>query len=218
MRLIVLGAPGAGKGTQAGRLAASLGVAHIATGDMLRAMLVSDSPLARRLREYMDHGELVPDELTNEVLEHRLAQPDAAAGFVLDGYPRTVEQARHLDEILAARGESIDKAIRFQVTGPEIVARLSGRRVCPKDGAVYHLDRNPPKVPGICDLDGTPLVQRPDDAEDTVLHRLEVYGKSTKPLYDLYASRGILQDVDAIGTPEEVCGRLAAAVGAEAKR
>jgi adenylate kinase len=165
----------------------------------------------------MDRGELVPDDLTNELVEARISEPDAANGFVLDGYPRSVEQAEMLDDALAARGTKIDKAIKFMITGPEIVARLSGRRVCPVDGTVYHLVTHPPKVPGRCDIDGTPLVQREDDREDTILRRLEVYGKSTRPLYDLYAERGILFPVDAIGTTDEVFRRLLDVVGVPAE-
>lgn len=213
MRAIVLGPPGAGKGTQAGRLAADLGVAYIATGDMFRALARSDMPLAREVRSYMDRGELIPDELTNRLLEERLAEPDAAGGFVLDGYPRDVDQAKRLDEVLAAKHTAVDKVFRFKVTGPEIIARLSGRWVCPVDGTAYHVVANPPKVPGICDIDGTPLVQRPDDTEETVKHRLEVFGERTKPLYDFYAERGILVAVDGIGTTEEVYQRLVAAAG-----
>jgi adenylate kinase len=217
VRLILLGPPGAGKGTQAARLAADLAVAYIATGDMFRALLRSDTPLAERLRGYIQAGELVPDDFTNELLEKRLAEPDASEGFVLDGYPRNVEQALRLDQLLSARGVALDLAVKFMVTGPEIVARLSGRWVCPTCGTVYHLVTKPPKQAGICDLDATPLVQREDDKEETVLHRLAVYGESTKPLYDLYASRGILREIDAIGSTEEVYQRLTAAVGAEAK-
>ncbi|MGH2717470.1 MAG: adenylate kinase [Actinomycetota bacterium] len=213
MRAIVLGPPGAGKGTQAGRLAAELGVAYIATGDMFRAMARSETPLAQEVRSYMDRGELVPDELTNRMLEARIEEPDAADGFVLDGYPRDVDQAKRLDDVLAAKNTAVDRVFRFRVTGPEIVARLSGRWVCPADGAAYHVITNPPKVAGICDVDGTPLVQRPDDTEETVKHRLEVFGERTKPLYDFYAARDIMVDVDAIGTTEEVHDRLAQAAG-----
>lgn len=213
MRALVLGPPGAGKGTQAGRLAAELGVAYIATGDMFRAMARSDTALAKEVRSYMDRGELVPDELTNRMVEARIEEPDAVNGFVLDGYPRDVDQAKRLDEVLAAQGLAIDRVFRLMVTGPEIIARLSGRWVCPVDGAAYHVISNPPKVPGMCDLDGTPLVQRPDDTAETAKHRLEVFGERTKPLYDFYAARGILVDVDGIGTPEEVHQRLAAAAG-----
>jgi len=218
LRLIVLGPPGAGKGTQATRLAARLGVPHIATGDMFRQVSGADTALGRRLGSYMDRGELVPDELTNELVEARISEPDAANGFVLDGYPRSVDQAKMLDKALAARGVALDKAIKFMITGPEIVARLSGRRVCPVDGSVYHLVTHPPKVPGRCDVDGTPLVQREDDREDTVLRRLEVYGESTKPLYDLYTERGLLVPVDAIGTSDEVYERLLDVVGVPLQR
>jgi len=213
VRVIVLGPPGAGKGTQAARLAARLGVPHIATGDMFRAAAAQHTPAGRRLHSYMDRGELVPDDLTNELVDERIAKPDAAAGFLLDGYPRSVDQAKMLDEALAARGVSLDKAIKFMITGREIVSRLSGRRVCPVDGSVYHIVTNPPKVPGRCDIDGTPLVQREDDQEETVLHRLEVYGERTKPLYDLYAEKGILSSVDAIGSTEEVFERLLKVLG-----
>lgn len=212
MRLVVLGPPGAGKGTQAARLAVDLGVPHIATGDMFRSVLRSDSPLGAKLRSYIDRGELVPDELTNEMLEHRLGEPDAAKGYVLDGYPRNVDQAEELEKFLADQGTALEMAVKFAVTGAEIVARLAGRRICPVCGTAYHVVSNPPRVPGICDVEGAALVQRADDAEETVLHRLEVYGAQTKPLYDFYAERGILKGVDALGSPEEVYRRLAAVV------
>jgi adenylate kinase len=213
--LVLLGPPGAGKGTQAERLARHLGVPHIATGDMLRHVSSSDTPLGRRLRSYMDRGELVPDELTNEILEARISEADAAAGFVLDGYPRNVDQAKMLDKALAAKGVELDRAIKLMITGAEIIARLSGRRVCPVDGRVYHIVTNPPKVPGRCDVDGAPLVQREDDTEETIRRRLEVYGKSTKPIYEFYAGRGLLVEVDAIGTPDEVYQRMIRALGLE---
>jgi adenylate kinase len=215
VRVVLLGPPGAGKGTHAARLAARLGVPVIATGDIFRHAAMADSPLAERLHSYMDRGELVPDDLTNEIVEQRISQPDAASGFVLDGYPRSVDQAKMLDESLALQGASLDKAIKLMLTKPEILSRLTGRRVCPTDGSVYHIVTNPPRVEDRCDIDGTPLVQREDDSEETVLRRLEVYGQRTKPLYDLYGEKGILTGVDAIGTPEEVYGRILKAVGVE---
>lgn len=215
MRLVVLGPPGAGKGTQGKRLAADLGVPHIATGDMFRALAQVDSPLARSLKAALDAGELIPDELTNELVEGRLAQPDAAVGFVFDGYPRNVEQAKVLDRVLASQGTRLDKAIKFMVTGPEIVARLAGRWACPVDGSVYHPVLNPPRVPGICDVDGASLLQREDDREDALLRRLQIYGDQTKPVYEYYAEQGILESLDAIGGPEEVHQRLVGLVAPE---
>ncbi|MGH2691045.1 MAG: adenylate kinase [Actinomycetota bacterium] len=216
MRIVLLGPPGAGKGTQAARLARHLGIAHVATGDMFRVALASATDLGRLVRSYVERGELVPDEVTNELVRERLGRDDVAKAFLLDGYPRTLEQAEVLDKILAERGEELDLVARFMVTGPVIVERLSGRRVCPKDHSVYHVVTNPPKVPGICDFDGTPLIQREDDREETILHRLEVYGAQTKPLLDYYGGRGLMVEVDAIGREEEVFERLVEAVSPEA--
>lgn len=211
MRLVFFGPPGAGKGTQGARLAAHFGVPHIATGDMFRHAVEAGTPLGRKVREYLDRGELVPDDLTNELVRERLGQPDAS-GFVLDGYPRTVEQVAGLDQILEEQGAELDRVVRFLVTGDEIVARLSGRWICPTCKAVYHVDTHPPQTPGVCDNDGTALVQRDDDQEETVLRRLEVYGRQTKPLLDNYAERGLLVEVDAIASPDEVFRRLLKAV------
>lgn len=208
MRLVVLGPPGAGKGTQASRLAEHLGAPHVATGDMFRQEVESGSPLGQRVREIMERGELVPDPITNEVLRERIAKPDAAAGFILDGYPRNVDQAAALDAALEAAGWRLDAVVRFMVTGQEIVSRLSGRRVCPVCNAVYHVKTNPPRIFGVCDNEGASLVQREDDLEETILRRLEVYGHQTKPLLDLYGKRGLLVDVDAIGSTDEVFERI----------
>lgn len=213
LRIVLLGPPGAGKGTQAELLASHLGVPHIATGDMLRLAANADTPLARNLHSYMDRGELVPDELANAIVEDRISQPDAEGGFILDGYPRSVDQAKMLDEALAVRGMGLDRVIKFMVTGPEIVSRVTGRRVCPVDGSVYHVVTKPPKVEGHCDIDGTPLIQREDDDAGTILHRLEVYGERTKPLYELYGEKGILDGVDAIGSTEEIFQRLLKVLG-----
>lgn len=208
MRIVLLGPPGAGKGTQAARLARHLGVLHIATGDMFRHAVEADSLLGKEVRGYMESGELVPNALTDRMIRERIDQEDARKGFVLDGYPRNLEQAAVLDEALAEQGAKLDKVIKFMVTGPEIVERLSGRWVCPTCKTAYHLVSSPPKQEGVCDLDATPLVQRDDDKEETVLRRLEVYGAKTKPLVDLYSERGLLRDVDAIGAPDEVFERI----------
>ena len=213
MNIVFLGPPGAGKGTQAARLAQKLDVPHIATGDMFRQAVESRSPLGGKVRSYMERGELVPNELTDDLMRERLEQPDARRGFVLDGYPRNVEQAGVLDEALSARGESVHHVVRFMVTGDEIVERLSGRWVCPKCKTVYHMVSQPPRTEGVCDLDGTPLVQRHDDQRETVLHRLEVYGTQTKPLFELYAGRDVLRSIDAIGDPDEVFQRVLEAIG-----
>lgn len=214
MRLLVLGPPGAGKGTQAMRLARRLNVPHIATGDIFRETARSDDALGRRVSETMRRGELVSDDLTNELVLRRLHRADTVNGFILDGYPRTVEQALALDETLDQMGTKLDMAIKFMVRGADIVSRLNGRRVCPKCKAVYHFVANPPLVDEICDNDGTPLIQRGDDAQEgAMIRRLDVYGAQTRPLYQLYGERGILVDLDALGSTDEVFGRLLALVG-----
>lgn len=179
---------------------------------MFRKAHEEDTPLTRKIRSFMDRGELVPDVATNEMVQERLSEKDASNGFILDGYPRNFEQAKALDDILSDLGQKIDKVVRFMVTGDEIVARLSGRRVCPKCHTVYHMVTNPPKKDGMCDKDETPLIQREDDTEETVRRRLEVYGERTKPLYDFYGDRGVIVDVDAIGSSDEVFERLVEAV------
>jgi adenylate kinase len=212
VRIVLLGPPGAGKGTQAVRLAQHLGVPHIATGDMFRQAVESGSPLGHEVKGYMEGGELVPNALTDRVMRERLGQHDALQGFVLDGYPRNTDQAGVLDEALAAQGVTIDHVVKFMVTGDEIVDRLSGRWVCPVCKSAYHLVSAPPQKPGVCDNEGAVLVQRHDDKKETVLHRLDVYGAQTKPLFDLYGGRGLLRDVDAIGTPDDVFDRLLKAI------
>jgi adenylate kinase len=213
MRIMVLGPPGAGKGTQASRLADKLGIPHIATGDMFREAAAMDTEFGRRVRKIMESGELLPDDLTNELVRERLSRPDARNGFILDGYPRNVDQALELDEILDELGTKIDLVIKFMVRGPDIVERLRGRRVCPVCRTVYHMQTQPPKDDEVCDNDGVPLIRREDDQEETTLRRLEVYGQQTRPLYELYAERGLLVDMDALGTTDEVFSRLLAVVG-----
>lgn len=212
MRLIFLGPPGAGKGTQADRIAAHFNVPHIATGDMMRQAAARGTDFGLKAQEYMDRGELVPDDITNKAAKDRISEPDAEKGFILDGYPRTLEQAFFLDDALEEIGARLDRVIYFRIMGAAIVARVAGRRVCPVCKTNYHEVTHPPKVEGICDLEDAELVQREDDSPDTVLRRLEVYGEQTKPVAEVYSSRGLLVDVDAMGTSDEVFGRLLALI------
>lgn len=212
MRLILLGPPGAGKGTQAARVAARFGVPHVATGDMLRAARDSGTELGNEARAYMDRGELVPDELMLGLLRERLSREDAAEGFLLDGFPRNLSQAEALDGILSQVGQDIDAVISIEVPDEEIVERISGRRSCPDCGRVYHLTSNPPAVDELCDADGTKLEQRADDKADVVLERLRVFHSQTKPLIAFYADRGLLKVVDGVGPVAEVEARIAAAL------
>lgn len=212
MRLILLGPPGAGKGTQAARVAARFGVPHVATGDMLRGARDSGTELGNEARAYMDRGELVPDELMLGLLRERLSRGDAAEGFLLDGFPRNLSQAEALDGILSQVAQDIDAVISIEVPDEEIVERISGRRSCPVCGRVYHLTSNPPAVDELCDADGTKLEQRADDKADVVLERLRVFHSQTKPLIAFYADRGLLKVVDGVGPVDEVESRIAAAL------
>lgn len=209
-----MGPPGAGKGTQAPRLADHLGLPHISTGDMYREAVAAGTPIGQNARSYMERGDLVPDEITNEMTRERLARRDVDSGFVLDGYPRNLVQAEYLDEVLDELGTKLDRVVKFMITKDAIAQRLSARRVCPTCKTVYHLETNPPATQGICDNDGTILVRRKDDAPEAIQIRLDRYGEETKPLYDHYADRGILVEVDAIGSPEDVFQRVLDAVGA----
>ncbi len=188
MRLILLGAPGAGKGTQAEILSAKLGIPTISTGNILRAAMKDGTLLGQRVKSYMDSGKLVPDEIIIDIVARRLAEPDCAKGFILDGVPRTIGQAKALD----ARGVTFDRVLSLEIPDREIEERMAGRRVCQKCGAPYHVKAKPPKTQGVCDACGSPLIQREDDRLETVRRRLEVYHAETEPLKGYYQGKGIL--------------------------
>jgi adenylate kinase len=202
--LILLGPPGAGKGTQARRLLEDRHLVQISTGDILREAVRSGSALGTKVKAIMDRGDLVPDGLILDIVKERLAQPDVRAGFVLDGFPRTVPQAEGLDRILEGRGWKVDRVIALEVSEETVIARNTGRWVCPKDGTVYQINTAPPKTPGICDLDGTPLVQRPDDQEPQIRKRMREYHQKTDPLKDFYRKKGLLLEIDGGRPADEV--------------
>jgi adenylate kinase len=181
---------------------------------MYREAAAAGTKLGKRARPFMERGELVPDDITNQMVRDRLERPDMADGFVLDGYPRNLIQAEYLDRVLDEMGTKLDRVVKFMITGQIIAARVSARRVCPTCKTVYHLEAKPPKDDELCDNDGTPLIHRKDDTPEAVETRLETYGAETKPLYDLYSERGILVDVDALGSQDEVFQRLLEAVNA----
>lgn len=206
--IIVLGPPGAGKGTQAVRLAERLGVPHISTGDIFRKAVAADIPLGRAAKKFMDRGELVPDDVVIGLVKERLARPDCGKGFVLDGFPRTVAQAEALDRVLQEQGRGIDVAATLEVGEDELVRRLTARRVCTQCAATYHLVAHPPAKEGLCDACGAELYQRDDDGEETVRRRLLVYTGQTKPLIDYYRSRGVLREIDGGQSVEAVARSL----------
>ncbi|MEM0350918.1 MAG: adenylate kinase [Archaeoglobaceae archaeon] len=196
MNLILLGAPGAGKGTQAKIIMEKYGIPQISTGDMLREAVAKGTELGKKAREYMTQGKLVPDDIVVSIVKERLSQKDCETGFILDGFPRTLAQAEALDKILEEMGKRIDAVINVNVPEDEVVKRIVYRRTCKRCGAIYHLIYNPPKKEGICDKCGGELYQREDDKEETVRERYRVYKKNTEPLIDYYRKKGILYDVD----------------------
>lgn len=204
MRLVLLGAPGAGKGTQAKELSAALGIQHISTGDIFREEVAAGTELGRTAKSYMDRGALVPDDVVIEMVKQHLARLDAGKGFILDGFPRTVPQAEALDAFLQERGTPLSAVLDIEVPEEIVVRRLSGRRVCRTCGAIYHLEHQPPKVESRCDHDGGELYQRDDDQPEAIRHRLRVYAEATAPLTAYYRARGLLRQVDGTGTPAEV--------------
>ena len=208
MRLVLVGPPGAGKGTQAQFIAEHLSVPKISTGDIFRANVSSGTPLGLQAKAYMDRGDLVPDDVTIDMVRNRLAEDDAAKGFLLDGFPRTVPQAEVLDDILQdIRGTKLDVVLELVVEKDEVVRRLSGRRTCRTCNHIWHLDFDPPAVDGICDLDGGELYHRDDDQAETIINRLEVYDAQTAPLVNYYAERGVLIGIDATGPVDDVTQR-----------
>ncbi len=213
MRVAFLGPPGAGKGTQARDLAQEWRVLHLATGDMLREAVVAGSPLGREAKTYMDQGALVPDDVIIRMMAERLGDA-AGRGFILDGFPRTIAQAEALARLLKDLGQTLDTVVYFDVSEPELLRRLTGRRVCRKCGHTYHLTSNPPKRPGVCDACGGELYQRDDDTEATVRNRLEVYRRQTAPLLDYYRQRNLLVTVSGEGPLATIRDAIRAAAGA----
>lgn len=214
MRLVFLGAPGVGKGTQAYLVAGKFGRPKISTGDILREAVRNQTPLGRQAKACMDQGELVPDEIVIGIVRDKLAEPVCARGFLLDGFPRTVPQAEGLAGILTEAGVALDLVVNVVVPRDEVVRRLTGRRSCPACQAVYHVDFAPPKRDGICDRCGAELVQRSDDTRQTVEARLSVYEEQTAPLISYYRERGVLVDLDGLGTVDEVQARLVGVLSA----
>lgn len=213
MKIIMLGAPGAGKGTQAKMIAEKYSVPHVSTGDIFRANIKNGTELGKEAKKYMDQGLLVPDELTVKILLDRVAQDDCKNGYVLDGFPRTIPQAQVLDKALSELDDAIDYAINVDVPDENIIRRMGGRRACLTCGATYHVEHIPPKKEGICDACGSELVLRDDDKPETVKNRLDVYHKQTQPLIDFYEAKGILKSVDGTVPMENVFAAITEILG-----
>ncbi|GAA0613600.1 adenylate kinase [Sporichthya brevicatena] len=211
MRIVLVGPPGAGKGTQAEFIAAHLSIPKISTGDIFRKNVSQGTPLGAEAKKYMDAGDLVPDEITIAMVKDRISEPDAVNGYLLDGFPRNVAQAKVLDAMLDDMGSGLDMVMELVVDDEEVVRRLAGRRTCRDCGQIWHVEFDPPAVEDVCDRCSGELFQRDDDKEATIRHRLEVYNEQTAPIVDYYADRSILVGVDATGTVEDVTER---AIGA----
>jgi adenylate kinase len=207
VRLVLVGPPGAGKGTQAHFIASHLSIPAISTGDIFRRNVSKGTQLGREAKKYMDAGDLVPDEITIAMVRDRIAEPDAHEGFLLDGFPRNIAQAEVLEQMLADMGAKLDSVLELVVDDDEVVRRLAGRRTCRNCGHIWHVDFDPPERPGICDACGGELFQRDDDREETIRHRLEVYTEQTEPLVDHYADWGVLVGIDATGPVEDITKR-----------
>ncbi|MDJ1112189.1 MULTISPECIES: adenylate kinase [Macrococcus] len=210
MNIILMGLPGAGKGTQASEIIKKYPIPHISTGDMFRAAIKNNTELGQKAKSFMDNGELVPDEVTIGIVRERLLEEDAKRGFLLDGFPRTVEQAVALNDMLAEADRKIEAVVNIDVQEEELMNRLTGRRICETCGTTYHLVFNPPKVEGICDIDGGKLYQRADDNPETVRNRLDVNIKQTKPLVDFYTEQGVLFNIDGSKDIKDVTAEVEA--------
>jgi adenylate kinase len=208
MRIILLGEPGAGKGTYSAELVGKFGIPQISTGDMLRASVKAGTSLGRQAQEFMKKGELVPDSVVIEMIHERIQQPDAQKGFILDGFPRTVPQAESLEKMLEGLNIHLTAVLKIEVSKAILLRRLTGRRVCPNCGATYNVDTMKPQKEGICDKCGKELIQRPDDRPETIENRLSVYQKDTAPLIDFYEKKGLLRRVQCEGVYDEVLGRI----------
>ena len=213
MKIIMLGAPGAGKGTQAKKIADKYGIPHISTGDIFRANIKNGTELGKKAKAYMDQGALVPDELVVDLVADRVKQPDCEKGYVLDGFPRTIPQAESLDKVLASMGQKIDYAINVEVPDKNIVRRMSGRRACVGCGATYHIVYAPTKTEGVCDRCGEKLILRDDDKPETVTKRLSVYHEQTQPLIEYYGKQGSLKEVDGTMDMEDVFADICKILG-----
>ncbi|MDS3931767.1 adenylate kinase [Staphylococcus epidermidis] len=204
MNIILMGLPGAGKGTQASEIVKKFPIPHISTGDMFRKAIKDETDLGKEAKSYMDRGELVPDEVTVGIVKERISEDDAKKGFLLDGFPRTIDQVESLSQIMSELDREIDAVINIEVPEEELMNRLTGRRICEKCGTTYHLVFNPPKVDGICDIDGGKLYQREDDNPETVSNRLSVNVKQSKPILEYYNNKGVLKNIDGSKDIDEV--------------
>lgn len=213
MRLVLLGAPGAGKGTQAKKLIEKYGIPQISTGDLLRAAVSAGTQLGKEAKSYMDKGELVPDRVVLGMVEERLKQADCKKGYILDGFPRNVAQAEALDKMLSSLGMALDAALSVDVPFDDLMKRLTGRRTCKSCGQMYNVYFNPPKKEGVCDKCGGELFQRDDDKEETIKKRLEVYNSQTAPLIEYYGKKGILKSVKGTGSIDEIFNNICKVLG-----
>ena len=213
MNLVLLGPPGAGKGTQAKLLAQAYGIPHVSTGDMFRDHKARGTDLGKTIQAVMDAGGLVTDDITNAMVDERLARPDVAGGFILDGYPRTSAQAEHLERLLASAGRRIERVLSYEVATDLVVERIGGGRSCPRCGAVYHVSANPPRQAGRCDRDQAALVHRDDDRPENVKKRMDEYAEKTRPLKRFSQERGLVTEVEGVGAPEAFLGATRAALG-----